>query len=126
MKFEAPFDVEVHLLVDGQYLPEYGDDADATPTPNKQSTYVEATSGSIFSIEVRFGPRFAYHNSDISCAISLDGHGATSRIFYPKGNDFACVVNGVWTSQAGQWSEQKFTFADLETGKGQGVQMCHL
>ena len=108
--------LDVHLAVNGQHLPELGDDANEQQKPENPSTYVEATSACTFSVELLFGPDFPYSNDDIRCAVLLDGKEATAVVDHPP-HTGSKTVNGVVTRHADEFSLERFVFADLRTSQ---------
>ena len=108
--------LDVHLVVNGQHLPELGDDTDEPQKPENPSSYVEATSGSTFCVDVLFGPEFPYANDDIRYAISLDSREVAAFLSHPP-HTGSKTIKGVVTRNADLCTLERFVFADLRTSQ---------
>lgn len=112
---------EVTIEVDGTPLLEYNleaDDSDATPTPaNTTLKYVEAPSGSEFSVRYLYRPPFN-PTSDVQPDISLDGKFilVPSIDISPKDGCESYICGGGQITVDEKTYVQKFKFAELIIG----------
>ena len=130
MKLQAVPGVTVTVQVDGVALPEY-EDADAVANDyedqdiNEDVRYIEATSGSEFSIYFKldkneFGTHGLHRDDAINCRIALDGTHAVDKIHRIRdytGPTISRNYRGLDNLKNGRYVTEKFKFADLHTGR---------
>lgn len=119
MKIPGPPRVEVNVLSGGSVLPEYNDDDDERNGDDVGVKYVEATSGSEFTISIDEGsPRASAGNEpDVLCVdLHLDGMCVESGIVaLQEIGRIAGIISG--KADVVQKTVQSFKFADVETSK---------
>jgi len=108
--------IEVHLKVNGEYLPESAAETGECPAgvATKVSAYVEATSGCTFSVDLRFRSFFHHRRDDIDCRVFVDGQRTESSVASPRKHKHT-IIEGSRSSTGGRWVLRRFMFADLHT-----------
>lgn len=110
--------LEIKLFVAGAAVEEYevSDDADDGTT---RARYVEAVSGSTFSIQFVAPPGLAKsHEDSVHCSVLLDGKYATGRIIDAAlfaRSAFTFMFDGIDVMTSRGRELQRFTFAQLNT-----------
>jgi hypothetical protein len=109
---------EVTVVVDQEACPEYVDD-ETQDTPTSKSTYIEATPGAQFKIQLEIMPGFDFGKANyFRWEIFLDGN----SIMKPLCFDWAYRREGYWQDSRGSvreklgdvWVERKFYFGDAK------------
>lgn len=104
--------VEVH----GRTLPEYNDEDEDIQNGIQRTKYIEATTGVEFGVNTHKDRTYLYPKDDLEVQVHLDGKFACSRVLY-NGYVGSSLVAGIKSSSCGQWSLERFTFADLRPSK---------
>ena len=118
MKLDSVAGAEVCLRVNGVPLLEYDDDEDEGQSHLKGVKYVEASSGSNFTVFVK-ADRASLGNDNrdhVECAVHLDGKWVCGKVLDVfRTPSFVTDIVGRNGHINGQHVLQRFTFADLET-----------
>ena len=108
----------VEIIVDGQPLPEYDDKSEAPSPPNTITKYIEAQTGALFAVRVRFTDDFAFPIGDIEAEVMLDQQLSDRTLIFAE-NMFGegvtiagrAVALSPWTN-----ATQNFRFTSLNIG----------
>lgn len=128
----SPFDgIVVQMFSGGQMLRFYDDpDGNGNEDDFTSSHYIEATTGSTFSIKVSLNARFNFHNlqptDGIHVAVNIGGQSLTSRmeksreelqrgLFIGQSGRFDFDDVYYFSKEAGQWMRSDLTFAELKS-----------
>ncbi len=110
--------VEVSIRVDGKALLEFGDEGDDRRTQTIAVRYVEATSGSNFSVYVQTSRSQlgGDHKDHMFCRILLDGSVVDRPVLNPYSlPQYSVNLVGSIGEIHGRTMVQRFTFTDLST-----------
>ncbi|KAH9825805.1 hypothetical protein Tdes44962_MAKER04016 [Teratosphaeria destructans] len=115
MKFTDFSDLQVSLKTDGVELAEFDDEDGEFPRIDRQTKFVEATSGANFTVELHC-PHQLCPNDYVSCCVKLDGQYVTSSICEHRRNHRPITIEGRRAfGSDGRPTLQRFAFAELHT-----------
>lgn len=116
---DAHPNIEVQIVCNGIPLKEYDDDDnDESAEPNTVTKYVEAISGAEFQIQHDIMAPWPRHEILFTCIIDKQNiRGALIRKHHYYGRSYRYIKDGVESYNRGQWSTQRFQFAELSVGK---------
>ncbi|KAK5740393.1 hypothetical protein LTR17_004656 [Elasticomyces elasticus] len=77
--------------------------------------YVQAMPGAQFNVSIRFGDGFLYPSDDIEATVYLDGQRVRGTCPAHRNNGQSTVIGHYRSFQDGQWTRQRFEFAELQT-----------
>jgi hypothetical protein len=120
MAILKPFECKVE--VDGVALEEYEDeDTEQANTTTSLTKYIEATSGSNFSLKLTIHPGWKMQADYIVWYIDLDGKKSSGGLVksetYDGSRSCTSVLSGIASGAGGNWTERKFRFADITIGE---------
>ena len=118
MKLDGRPALDVTVRCDGASLPEYMNEADARCNSSVGVSYIEATSGSNFTIYFK-ADKYEYGKwPHIVCEIKLDGQVIQSSILEVNSSrHYRNELKGAYGIDDGQEVLRRFKFADLRTSK---------
>lgn len=106
--------VKVTIMVSGAHLEEYGDPED-NDTPRTATRYIEATSGSNFSVEWTSSPPQGspQNYAGLHYSVLLDTTSAGGRV--ERGLHHSGAISDVahFDHQGERWMRRRYAFADL-------------
>jgi hypothetical protein len=119
MAILKPFECKVE--VGGVALEEYEDeDTEQANTTTSLTKYIEAVSGSNFSLKLTVQPGWTMEADFISWHIDLDGKQAGAGVIksesYDGSRSYTSVRHGIVSGAGDDWTERKFRFADITIG----------
>lgn len=110
--------IEVQIVCNGAPLKEYDDDDEESAEPNTVTKYVEVVSGAEFQIQHDIMVPWPRHEILFECTIdkqNIGGNLIKKRRY--QGRIYRYTKNGALSYKKGQWSTQRFHFAELLIGK---------
>lgn len=109
--------IKVHVVSNGTSLKEYDDD-DEIQAPNTITKYVEVVSGAEFQIHHEILTPWPKHAIRFGCFLDEQSiAGTIIRKRHYRGTSHLFVKDGASSYSQGQWSFQKFRFAELSVCK---------
>ncbi|KAF2117500.1 hypothetical protein BDV96DRAFT_679310 [Lophiotrema nucula] len=108
--------LEVEIVVDGEALKEYDDPDPPFSAPNTITKFVEATSGTEFSIKLHFTRDFPQDYA-VKAQVLLDGKRVTNKRYRIKRLSGSHNIGGVTSKDNDDWYLQKFRFSELDIGE---------
>jgi hypothetical protein len=118
MKLDEVPSVNVTIRCDGTSLPEYEDEADSREDARLGVRYIEATSGSNFTIFFIAKTFQCSKWPHVVCEIKLDGKLIYAPIIEVNSAQWYGInFNAAYGSENGQPVLRRFKFADLPTSK---------
>src|SRR2546421_1487741 len=120
MAILKPFECKVE--VDGVALEEYEDeDTEQANTSTSLTKYVEAVSGTNFSLKFTVHPGWTMQADFVAWYVHLDGKnyggGVVRREAYNGNHTCSFACHGVVSGAGHDWKERKFRFADINIGE---------
>jgi hypothetical protein len=120
MAILKPFECKVE--VDDVALEEYEDeDTEQANTTTSVTKYIEAASGSNFSLKLTVQAGWKMEADFIAWYIDLDGKrsggGVVESKIYDGSRSCTSVRYGIASGAGGDWTERKFRFADISIGE---------
>jgi len=120
--------VEVEVLVDNQPVTEYPDpdtldvdDDGAGPARHNITKYIEARTGTEFSVRFKIAPTFRllHGNVDLVVCVYMDNKFMIANVIYRTilNHDHVQNLTGHRYTKNGQWFERSFSFNELNIGK---------
>lgn len=113
--------LEVKIIVEDAYPPEFDDDDDEAEASESVTTkYIEAVSGAKFDIRCKVLPGYHFNEDFLSFQVFLDGQRAGGKYFPKEKHDnrmgeAALVTHAFMCGK--DHKSLKYRFADLETRK---------
>ena len=102
----------VSVTVDNKELPEFEDEDDEDPSPDKSSKYVEAASGANFQVLFERKEKFHHYGGvGLQFRVYLDGKVMDNTIL--QGDRTVISLNGVREYNKDQWTVERFRFSDI-------------
>ncbi|MCJ1399038.1 hypothetical protein MMC11_002240 [Xylographa trunciseda] len=115
------------IAVDGKSLVEYDEDASETSdtlgSSNTIVKYVEATSGAHFKIEFGWNLPDPEGCEGLCHYVNLDGKNMDSAVSHFKYDASKSYLDSVRACVSGQWTREKFRFAEIVSDDGQSGSM---
>lgn len=120
MAILKPFECKVE--VNGVALEEYDDeDTEQANTTTSLTKYIEAASGSNFSLKLTVQTGWKMQADFIAWYVDLDGKesggGLVKSETYDGSRSCTSVLYGIASGAGGDWTERKFRFADIVIGE---------